>query len=203
MNPIWRFSSSGVFTSTCPRRGRRDSYRAGRGSTPAYQRRSFLHSDNSGSRCVKPLPNPLLGQGEGIKRRGFGDGFTLLEVMVAIAILGTALVSLLSLHHQSMQSVIRAQDMTRASMLAQAVMTEAELERFPDLGRSSGNFQSSFPGQFQDFRWERLVEASANFPDVREVKILVRYGPGQSRSFALVEFLHSPIPPDPNTGQFQ
>ena len=130
-------------------------------------------------------------------------GFTLLEVMVAIAILGTALVSLLSLHHQSMQSVIRAQDMTRASMLAQAVMTEAELERFPDLGRSSGDFQSSFPGQFQDFRWERIVEASGNFPDVREVKIFVRYGPGLSRSFALVEFLHSPIPPDPNTGQFQ
>ena len=130
-------------------------------------------------------------------------GFTLLEVMVAIAILGTALVSLLSLHHQSMQSVIRAQEMTRASMLAQAVMTEAELERFPDLGRSTGDFQSSFPGQFQDFRWERNVEASANFPDVREVKIFVRYGPGQSRSFALVEFLHSPIPPDPNTGQFQ
>ena len=132
-----------------------------------------------------------------------GPGFTLLEVMVAIAILGTALVSLLSLHHQSMQSVIRAQEMTRASMLAQAVMTEAELERFPDLGRSTGDFQSSFPGQFQDFRWERVVEASANFPDVREVKIFVRYGPGQSRSFALVEFLHSPIPPDPNTGQFQ
>jgi len=130
-------------------------------------------------------------------------GFTLLEVMVAIAILGTALVSLLSLHHQSMQSVIRAQDMTRASMLAQAVMTEAELERFPDLGTSSGDFQSSFPGQFQDFRWERIVEASANFSDVREVKIFVRYGPGKSRSFALVEFLHSPIPPDPNTGQLQ
>ena len=83
--------------------------------------------------------------------RGNSDGFTLLEVMVAIAILGTALVSLLSLHHQSMQSVIRAQDMTRASMLAQAVMTEAELERFPDLGRRSGDFQSLFPGQFQDF----------------------------------------------------
>ena len=143
--------------------------------------------------------------GRGGIRRGElrSHGFTLLEVMVAIAILGTALVSLLSLHHQSMQSVIRAQDMTRASMLAQAVMTEAELERFPELGRSTGDFQSSFPGQFQNFRWERVVEASANFPDVREVKILVRYGPGQSRSFALVEFLHSPIPPDPATGQFQ
>ncbi len=134
------------------------------------------------------------------KRAG---GFTLLEVMVAIAILGTALVSLLGLHHQSLQSVIRAQDMTRASMLAQAVMTEAELERFPELGKTSGDFQASFPGQFRDFQWERTVEASGNFPDVREVKILVRYGPNLGGSFALVEFLHSPIPPDPALGEGQ
>jgi len=123
-------------------------------------------------------------------------GFTLLEVMIAIAILGTALAGLLGLHHQSMQSVIRAQDFTRASMLAQSVMTEAELERFPELGTTDGDFQAAFPGQFQDFRWERVVEASANFPDVRQVKILIRYGPNLNGSFTLVEFLHSPIPPD-------
>jgi general secretion pathway protein I len=128
-------------------------------------------------------------------------GFTLLEVMLAIAILGTALAGLLGLHHQSMQSVIRAQDFTRASMLAQAVLTEAELERFPDLGHTSGDFQASFPGQFQDFRWERIVEASGTFPDLRKVKIFVRYGPTLANSFELVEFLHSPVPPDPNTGE--
>jgi type II secretion system protein I len=124
--------------------------------------------------------------------------FTLLEVMVAIAILGIALLGLLGLHHQSMQSVIRAQQATRASMLAQAVMTEAELERFPELGRTRGNFESSFPGEFPDFRWERVVEASGIFIDVRKVKVLIRYGPGLHQNFALVEFLHSPIPPDQN-----
>ena len=125
-------------------------------------------------------------------------GFTLLEVMVAIAILGIALLGLLGLHHQSLQSVIRAQQSTRASMLAQAVMTEAELERFPDLGRSSGDFEASFPGEFPDFRWEREVDASGMFPDVRKVKVVIRYGPKLMQSFALVEFLHSPIPPDQN-----
>jgi len=130
-----------------------------------------------------------------------GAGFTLLEVMLAIAILGTALAGLLGLHHQSMQSVIRAQDFTRASMLAQAILTEAELERFPDLGHTSGNFEAAFPGQFRDFRWERVVEASGTFVDVREVKVLVRYGPTLGNSFELVEFLHSPVPPDPNTGE--
>jgi len=135
------------------------------------------------------------------------SAFTLLEVMVAIAILGIALLGLLSLQHQSMQSVIRAQQSTRASMLAQAVMTEAELERWPDLGLTSGDFESSFPGEFPDFRWERAVANSGTFPDVREVKVLIRYGPALKQNFLLVEFLHSPIPPDPtvlqSTGQPQ
>jgi type II secretion system protein I len=131
-----------------------------------------------------------------LRRRA--PAFTLLEVMVAIAILGIALLGLLGLQHQSMQSVIRAQQSTRASMLAQAVMTEAELERFPDLGRTNGDFESSFPGEFRDFRWEREVAASGTFPDVRKVKVVIRYGPKLTQSFALVEFLHSPIPPDPN-----
>lgn len=121
--------------------------------------------------------------------------------MVAIAILGIALMGLLGLQHQSIQSVIRAQQSTRASMLAQAVMTEAELERYPDLGRSSGDFESSFPGEFQDFRWEREVDASGMFPDVRKVKIVIRYGPKLEQSFSLVEFLHSPVPLDPNDPQ--
>jgi type II secretion system protein I len=125
--------------------------------------------------------------------------FTLLEVMVAIAILGIALLGLLGLQHQSMQSVIRAQQATRASMLAQAVMTEAELERYPDLGRSSGDFESSFPGEFPDFRWQREVDASGMFPDVRKVKVVIRYGPTLSQSFAIVEYLHSPVPPDQNS----
>jgi general secretion pathway protein I len=133
--------------------------------------------------------------------RHCAGGFTLLEVMIAIAILGTALAGLLGLHHQSIQSVIRAQDFTRASMLAQAVMTEAELERFPELGTTRGDFKASFPGQFQDFRWQRVVEASATFPDVRKVKILIVYGPNLGSSFTLAEYLHSPIPPDPLTGQ--
>ena len=127
--------------------------------------------------------------------------FTLLEVMVAIAILGIALLGLLGLHHQSLQSVIRAQNATRASMLAQAVMTEAELERFPDLGITRGDFEASFPGEFHDFRWQRAVEASGMFPDVRKVQVLIQYGPGFTQNFLLVEFLHSPIPPDTNGPQ--
>jgi general secretion pathway protein I len=121
-------------------------------------------------------------------------GFTLLEVMVAMAVLGIALLALLSLHHQSLQSVIHSRDISRAGMLCQTIMTQAELEQFPQLGVTKGNFERYFPGQYQKFRWERDVAESGVFPDVRKVKVIVFYGPKLSRTFSITEYLHNPLP---------
>jgi general secretion pathway protein I len=128
-------------------------------------------------------------------------GFTLLEVMIAMAVLGIALLALLSLHHQSLQTVIHGQDLTRAAMLAQAVMSQAELERFPNLGVTKGDFRTLFPNEYPNFRWERTVVASGMFPDVRKVVVTVLYGPNLSRSFSLTEYLHSPVPIELPNGQ--
>jgi general secretion pathway protein I len=121
-------------------------------------------------------------------------GFTLLEVMVAMAVLGIALLALLSLHHQSLQSVIHSRDISRAGMLCQTIMTQAELEQFPRLGVTKGNFERYFPSQYQKFRWERDVAESGVFPDVRQVKVIVFYGPKFSRTFSITEYLHNPVP---------
>lgn len=121
-------------------------------------------------------------------------GFTLLEVLIAITVLGIALLALLSLEHQDLQSVIRGQEISRAAMLAQALMTQAELERFPPLGTSSGNFDQFYPGRYPDFRWTRSVEPSSAFPDLRKVEIHVLYGPRRGRNYAVVEFMHNPLP---------
>src|SRR5262249_53028077 len=125
-------------------------------------------------------------------------GFTLLEVMVAIAILGIALLGLMTLHHQSMQSVLRTEDVTKAAMLAQMVMTDAELDRYPDPGDTRGDFAGLFHDRFRNFRWERIVEESGYFPDVRKVRVIVFYGPNLTRAFSLTEYLHSP-PPAPGS----
>jgi general secretion pathway protein I len=121
-------------------------------------------------------------------------GFTLLEVMVAMAVLGIALLALLTLHHQSLQSVIHSRDMSRAGMLCQTIMTQAELEQFPQLGVTKGNFERYFPGRYQKFRWERDVLESGVFPDVRKVRVIVFYGPKFSRNFSITEYLHNPVP---------
>jgi type II secretion system protein I len=123
-------------------------------------------------------------------------GFTLLEVMVAIAILGMGLLALLSLHHQSMQSVIAAQEETRAAMLAQVVMSDAELQRYPDDGTTHGDFHELYPNKYPGYSWQRIVTESGIFPDVRKVRVVIYYGANTSRTFAISEFLHNPIPPE-------
>jgi general secretion pathway protein I len=135
------------------------------------------------------------------KRSRFTDGFTLIEVMVAMAVLGIALLALLTLHHQSLQSVIHSRDIARASMLSQSIMTQAELQQFPDVGVTKGNFEKLFPGEYRDFKWERVVAPSGIFPDVRKVRVVVFYGPKFSRTFAITEYLHNPIPGPAVTAQ--
>lgn len=128
------------------------------------------------------------------KATGSRAGFTLIEVMVALAVVAIALVALLGLQHQTLQSVVRANEMTTAALLAQELMTQAELEVFPPLGKTQGNFQDDYPGRYRNFRWKREVESSAIFPDVRKVRVQVLYGPRFSRHFDLTEMLRSPAP---------
>lgn len=122
------------------------------------------------------------------------DAFTLLEVMIAVAFIGFALLALLSLHHSGMQSVARTRELTQAAMLAQALMSDAEEARFPEPGRLVGDFQKMYPGQYPNFRWQRIVEQSQEFQDIRRVHITVFYGPAFRRTFVLTEFMHNPLP---------
>jgi general secretion pathway protein I len=120
-------------------------------------------------------------------------GFTLIEVMVALAVVAIALMALLSLQHQTLQSVVRASDMTKAALLAQELMTQAETGPFPALGTTAGNFENSHPRRFPNFRWQQIVEASAVFPDIRKVRIMVLYGPRFSRTFQVTELIRNPM----------
>jgi general secretion pathway protein I len=137
-------------------------------------------------------------------------GFTLLEVMIAVAFIGIAMLALLSLHQGNLDSVIRAQELTQASMLAQQLMSTAEASRFPPPGWTRGDFSRDYPGQYENFRWQREVDVLPQFPDMRRVSITITYGHGFERNFKVVEFMHNPTPPQmpqsapgPNPGDAQ
>jgi general secretion pathway protein I len=68
-------------------------------------------------------------------------GFTLLEVLVAVAIVAIALVTFMGLHLRSLEATIRAQDVTTAVLLAQGKL--ATMGEFPDTGEEQGKFAGS------------------------------------------------------------
>ncbi|MGH7815353.1 MAG: type IV pilus modification PilV family protein [Candidatus Binataceae bacterium] len=153
-------------------------------------------------------PFPAGEGGQGVRFSAAAPGFTLLETMVAIAILSFALLGLLGLHHQGLMSIIRAQATTEAAMLAQTIMAETEVEsrqwnpqEWPVTGSSQGKSNNAFPGRFANFVWQRTITQSPEFPDLAIVNVMVVYGPALSEKFTMTEYLHNPFPlPNPLEG---
>lgn len=79
-------------------------------------------------------------------------GFTLLEVMVAVAVIAIALIPLLRLHLLSLDATLYAQDLTIAVGLAQEKMAEMSAE--PEPGERHGTFDTA---AYQRFRWQTSV----------------------------------------------
>lgn len=101
-------------------------------------------------------------------------GFTLLEVMIALAIVAIALVSLLGLANRSIGVQERLQRMTRATLLAQEKMTEIELaSEAKTLVYEPA--EGVFAEPFSDFRWH-LKFTDTPIPVVTQVTLTVAWG---------------------------
>ena len=84
---------------------------------------------------------------------GASFGFTLLEVMIAVAILSMALVAAVGSQSQSVSLATEAKFATTASFLAQSKMAELETGESSELYSDSGDFGEDFPG----YRWNADV----------------------------------------------
>ncbi|MCF8061061.1 MAG: prepilin-type N-terminal cleavage/methylation domain-containing protein [Deltaproteobacteria bacterium] len=93
-------------------------------------------------------------------RRRSRGGFTLLEVLVSMAILATAFAAVLRLHSDSMDMVIASRIHTKALELAQYKMTEVELSGVRNVTMLSGDFADQAP----DYHWELQIEPAAMAP---------------------------------------
>lgn len=100
--------------------------------------------------------------------RQIESGFSLLEVMVSIAILAVSLTVLLTFSGNTLLKSGRAERLTIAAMLARQKMTDLEIElekskkkrEFPDERSEDGEFDEPF----EDYRWKmeiRRVELPA------------------------------------------
>lgn len=82
------------------------------------------------------------------------SGFTLLEVMIAVALIAIALVTLIGAQARSVAIATGSQFDAMASMLAQWKLTELSLQDFGQLTGSSGDFGEVYP----QFTWKSEVE---------------------------------------------
>ena len=96
------------------------------------------------------LPVPwTLDPGPFAKRAASRQGFTLLEVMIAMAILATVLVTVFHSQSQSIAMANESRAMTTLALLAQSRMAEVEGQQNLSTGQTSGKFGDDFP----DYSW--------------------------------------------------
>ncbi|MCY1284574.1 Type II secretion system protein I [compost metagenome] len=110
-------------------------------------------------------------------------GFTLLEVLVALAIFAVVAASVLAASGRSLQGAARLEDKTLAMWIADNRLTELQLEATPPAdGRGEGRVE--FAGR--RWQWRSLIEPTSE-PEMRRATVLVAAdGRGDIEARALV-----------------
>ena len=127
--------------------------------------------DGNAVRSVRRLSSPNAGH-----VAVTAQGFTLLEVMVAVAIMALVLVTLLSLKNRSMKDVLLMQHMPTATMLAKRKMVETTTESKLHIPIEDDGV---FPQQeYKDYTWKRTI-APTPLIQIMEVRVAVLWKEGK------------------------
>ena len=117
----------------------------------------------------------------------FHQGFTLLEVMVSLAIIAIAFTAVLKLHSDSIEMLISSRVHTRASELAQYKMTEIEIAGLKNIPFMSGEFGDSAP----EYSWNINIEPTDLGPWVKVTVNVSNRNIGKGGEFNLTEYMLS------------
>ena len=107
----------------------------------------------------------------------YKSGFTLLEVLVAVVILGSTLAVLLGTVNRNLVLASDSKNLSIARMLAQNKISEVELAGYPSDTNEEGEYED-FPG----FKWYLSVvplNISSLETDIKIVKLLVTWNNDQ------------------------
>ncbi|MFZ9595084.1 MAG: type IV pilus modification PilV family protein [Bdellovibrionia bacterium] len=87
------------------------------------------------------------------------EGFTLLEVMIALAIMALGFGAILATEGASIQASTRAKEMNTVAMLARNQMVETEIKlegkRFEEVKKEE---RGTFKEPFSDYSWTRVIK---------------------------------------------
>jgi len=96
------------------------------------------------------------------------NGFTLMEVMIATAILAIALVAVFQSQSQSISMSTDSRFMTTASLLAQSKMVEVEAASALDNQSKDGDFGPDYP----QYIWH-LEVSDTQLPQFKKIEVTV------------------------------
>jgi general secretion pathway protein I len=114
-------------------------------------------------------------------------GFTLLEVMVALAILSVALVVLFSQQATSISRGNEARITTKAALLAQERMAGLLAEERLSMGTEEGEVNDSIP----PFKWRQQVEESS-VEGMKRLSVIILWKEGEKeRDLRFVTYVAS------------
>jgi general secretion pathway protein I len=100
-------------------------------------------------------------------------GFTLLEVLVAVAILAIAMVAILKANVQSLDALTKSRETSTASLLAASKLAEVEAVGAASWVEMQGDFGKEYP----DYTWE--VESSrSELEGVMRIAVIVQRSKG-------------------------
>jgi len=120
-------------------------------------------------------------------RKTRAQGFTLLEVLVAVAILAIAMVAILKANVQSLDKLTRTRETSTASLLAASKLAEIEAAGAVNWTELRGDFGEDYP----DYIWE--VETSSTEVEglVRVAVVVQRGGAAAGGEVRIEELLYA------------
>jgi len=114
------------------------------------------------------------------------NGFTLVEVLVALAVLTIALAAVMRALSQSIDTSASLRDRTIAMWVAQNRLTTHLVERnFPAMDTTDGKVDMAG----REWHWREQVMAAPGEPDMRQIHIEVRAASGPQPLARLIGFL--------------
>lgn len=120
-----------------------------------------------------------------LRTKKHSSGFTLVEVLVAVAVLGIALAAILTGMARYADTAVHLRDKTVALWVAHNRLTEIELEpTWPETGKSDGSMEMS--GAKWD--WQAEVKETPD-PKVRRVEVSVKHEDREEELIRLAAFL--------------
>lgn len=102
------------------------------------------------------------------------SGFTLIEIMVSLAVLAIALTVLLGLRNRDIALSAYSGHLTEATLLARQRISEVSFAGFPDLGAREGDFGEEYP----NYKWKEEVKQTP-YEVVRELNLEVLWKEGK------------------------